>query len=344
MKLPTFVAEISGNHLSDRARAEELVVAAARAGAEAVKFQTYDPERLVGPRRFRLRSGPWAGKSLITLYQDACTPSHWLKRLFALARGENIIPFSSPFSPEDVDTLEEVGCPIYKIASPEIVDLELVRYAAQTKKPLVISTGMATLVEIEAAVDTALNSGARTVTILKCTSGYPAPAEESNLLTLRDLREYFAGDWEDRIHVGLSDHTLGIGAAVAAIVLGATMVEKHITMSRAAGGPDAGFSCEPSEFKMMVETCRQAHAAIGEVCYGHTTSEEPQLDLRRALWVVADVLEGQELTRSNLRSCRPCTAEPGAGRVEMLDIRSYLGRKAKRAIPAWTLFLPEMAA
>lgn len=336
-KPPVFVAEISANHLGRKERAEALIDLAAESGADAVKFQTYDPKHMVGNPSLVMQSGPWAGRNLLDLYQEAWTPSTWQRELFARARRRGLVPFSSPFSAEDVDFLEGLKCPIYKIASFEITDLELIRYAAGTKKPMIISTGMATLHEIEAAVDVALVYGARTVTILKCTSGYPAPVEEANLNTLRDLAEYFIYGDDERIQIGLSDHTLGHAAAIAAVALGAAVIEKHLTVSRKHGGPDAGFSAEPLEFREMVGLGRQVAATLGHVHYGPTPSEEPHLVLRRALWVVADVRKGDKFTTWNLRACRP-----GYGR-ELLPRERFIGHRAAVDIPAGSLFEEAMA-
>lgn len=335
MKTPAFVAEVSANHLGRQERAAFIVDRAAAAGADGVKFQTYDPKRLVGNHKLVLEDGPWAGRKMLDLYKEAATPRSWLPDLFALARARGVVPFSSPFAPEDVDFLEGLDCPIYKIASFEITDLDLIAYAAATKKPLVISTGMAKLPEIEDAVEVALRFGAEEITLLKCTSGYPHPVGETNLATMKDLGEYFG---DARIVVGLSDHTLGITAAIAAVALGAVMIEKHLTIYRADGGPDAAFSSEPGEFEAMVRAGREAYEAIGEVRYGPTESEESQTKLRRALWVVADVAAGEAFTRSNLRSARPCLI-PGAA---LLPIGDYLGRVAARAIKAGTIFEPEL--
>lgn len=330
---PLFVAEVSGNHLGKAARASSLIAAAARAGAEAVKFQTYDPERLVGNLKIKLDDGPWKGRKLVDLYREAWTPQKWQKDLFQEVRALGLVPFSSPFSQEDVDFLESIDCPMYKIASFEITDLELVRYAAATRKPVILSTGMATLVEIEEAVDEALGAGASRLTILKCTSGYPTPLSEANVATLADLRDYFAAP---DIDFGLSDHTLGSAAALTAIALGAVMVEKHLTLSRADGGPDASFSAEPQEFKQLVDHGRAIHEALGKVFYGPAPSETTQLSLRRGLWVSEDVKEGQSFTRENLRSARPAAHVPAA------LLPTYLGKRAARAIKAGTPFEPTM--
>lgn len=334
---PFFVAEISANHLGDRTRAVDMVRAAAKAGATAVKFQTFDPERLVGNLNYVLPDGPWRGRRLVELYEQAWTPKKWLPELFETAREVGVVPFSSPFSPEDVDALEAVLCPIYKIASMEITDLDLIRYASETRQHVVISTGMAKLSEIEAAVDVAIANGADGVTVLKCTSGYPAPLTETNLATVPDLADYFGQD--SKVAVGISDHTVGPTAAIVAVSLGATMVEKHFTIpgKGADRSPDAAFSADPETFAAMVRLAREAALVVGEPRYGSTDSEASQLALRRALYVVKDVAKGEKFTRSNLRPCRP-----GLGRP-MLPFDEYLDSRASRAIAAGTIFEPDMS-
>lgn len=328
-----FAAEISGNHLGDKLRALQLIDLAAGAGADMVKFQTFDPDRLVGDHAYTLPDGPWKGQRLLQLYKDAWTPKTWHPHLFERARKRGLTPFSSPFSPEDVDYLEGLNCPMYKIASCEITDLELIRYVAQTGKPIVISTGMSTLREIELAVDEAIEGGAKTVTLTKCVSGYPAPAEEANLATIRDMIDYFT-----EARAGLSDHSLGVAVPVAAIALGATLIEKHLTLARADGGPDAGFSAEPQEFAQMVDLGRLAAQAVGSIHYGPVPSEQPQLILRRALWVVAPVRRGEIFTSKNLRPARP-----GLGRL-LMPAESFHGRRAAEDIAAGTLFEEAMLA
>ncbi len=269
------VAELSANHLGRFERALAIIEAAARAGADAVKLQTFTPEQMVDPDA-TIPEGPWAGANLIDLYQAAHTPRDWHQALFARARELGLECFSSAFHPSDVDFLESIGCPRYKIASFELTDLQLIRYAAATGKPIVISTGMATLAEIAAAVEAA--EAAPSITLLRCTSAYPAEAKDAHLITMEDMRYAFDG----RCEVGLSDHSMGIGVAIAAAVMGATMIEKHLTLSRADGGPDAAFSMEPHEFAQMVTECRRAVEAIGEVRYGPSTAEAAHLRLRRA--------------------------------------------------------------
>lgn len=285
-----------------------VVDAAAYAGATAVKLQTYDPVRMAGNPDLEIEAGPWKGRRLVDLYKQACTPLAWHKRLFARARSHGMAAFSSAFSPEDVDALEDLGCPIYKIASFELVDLPLIKYAAQTKKPMILSTGMATLPEIEEGVVTALDAGCKDLTILKCSSSYPA--KDVNVSTIRDMQDYFAGystDYcmKEPIRIGFSDHTRGIGAAVAAIAMGATLIEKHLTLARSDGGPDSQFSAEPKEFAAMVEAGRQAFQSIGTVRYGPTEEEAPSLALRRSLWWASPMRAGAVVQHHCMKSARP---------------------------------------
>lgn len=272
MNATFIVAELSANHNGSLDRALRLVDAAAQAGADAVKFQLYDPDKMA-PSDLVIESGPWAGRNARELYREAMTPREWFLPLFDHARRCGIEAFSSVFDIDGLAFLESLGCPRYKIASFEILDLELIRAVAAAGKPLIISTGMATLEEIGSAVFHAGRCDG--LTLLKCTSAYPAPPWHANLQTITHLRVRFP-----HVDVGLSDHTLGIGAAVAATVLGASLIEKHLTLSRADGGPDAAFSSEPHEFAAMVKACREAAQAIGEVRYGPTESERPQLQLR----------------------------------------------------------------
>lgn len=267
------VAEISANHLGSLDRALRIVGVAAAAGADAVKLQTYTPEQMADPGLIIPR-GPWAGRNAVALYREGHTPREWHKPLFERAHSLGLMAFSSVFHPDDVDFLETLGCPMYKISSFELTDLNLIHYAGRTGKPIVISTGMATVEEIYAAV--MANYGAVDLTLLKCTSAYPASPADANLLTMRAMRQHFC------VKVGLSDHTMGMGVAIAAAALGASMIEKHLTLSRADGGPDAAFSMEPSEFAQMVVECRRAAQAVGEVRYGPSAAEAEHLGLRRA--------------------------------------------------------------
>lgn len=277
------VAEISANHLGSYERAVRLVETAAAVGADCVKFQTFTPEQMVD-EDLVLDIGPWEGRKAIDLYREAHTPREWHKPLFKRASELGLTPFSSVFHPDDVAFLETLDCPIYKISSFEITDLALIRAAARTGKPIVISTGMASNAEIDRAVIAAYPAGCRDLTLLKCTSAYPAPESEANLATMVDLPRG-SGVLVDGVRkptaYGLSDHTLGIGVAVAAVALGASMIEKHLTLRRADGGPDAAFSMEPEEFAQLVTECRRAAAALGTVRYGPTASEHSNVALRR---------------------------------------------------------------
>lgn len=262
---PYIVAELSANHLGSFSRALKIMKAAADAGADAVKLQTYQPEKIAIPG-MRLETGPWKGRALLDLYEEAQTPRAWHKPLFDYGRELGIEVFSSAFSPDDVDFLETLDCPAYKIASFEIVDLGLIRHAALTGKPVIISTGMASERDILAAKDAAPEA-----TFLHCVSGYPTPMGEANLTRIRDLWMLTDGD------VGFSDHTLGSTAAIAAVAIGAVLVEKHLTLERADGGPDAAFSAEPAEFAQMVKGCHDAWEAMRIV---HPSCEDSQRALR----------------------------------------------------------------
>lgn len=298
------IGEISGNHGGRIERAERLIDAIAAAGAWAVKLQTYTADTMTLPiteREFRIDDprSLWAGATLHDLYAQAHTPWEWHESLFRQARDRGLVCFSSPFDESAVDFLESLDCPMYKIASFENGDLTLIRHAARTGKPLIISTGMATRDEIGEAVAAARDGGAASVTLLKCTSAYPADPTESNLLTIPALREQFGCD------VGLSDHTLGIGAALASVALGATMIEKHVTLSRAAGGVDAAFSLEPHELTQLVREARAAAAALGTEHWGPTESEKGSLVFRRSLYFVRDVAQGATIARDDVRRIRP---------------------------------------
>ena len=275
MNRPFIVAEMSANHLGSLSRALEIVDAAAHAGADGLKVQTFTPEQMAEPGVI-VESGPWAGRELLDLYREAHTPRAWHAPIFHHARRLGLLPFSSVFHPEDVDFLEGLDCPIYKISSFELRDHDLIRHAALTRKPLIISMGMANETEKVLAVGAALTGKQGPVTLLHCVSAYPARAEDMDLATLDRLQQLFPF-----CDVGLSDHTPGIGVAVAATALGATVIEKHLTLSRADGGPDAAFSMEPDEFRQLVTECRRAAAAIGEVRYGPTPSEAASVLLRR---------------------------------------------------------------
>lgn len=273
MKNPFIVAELSGNHRGQLSYALELVEAAANAGADAVKLQTFTPEQMTQPG-VMLETGPWAGRELLDLYRETHTPRDWHQAIFSRAKALGMVAFSSVFHPDDVAFLETLECPIYKIASFELTDLTLIRVAAKTGKPIILSTGMASTWDIEKAV--AACQANLAPTLLKCTSAYPAPVETANLALMQHMAQYFGCE------VGLSDHTMGIACAVAATALGASVIEKHLTLSRADGGPDSAFSAEPDEFLAMVLNCRDAAQAIGAPIYGPTAAEAPSVPLRRS--------------------------------------------------------------
>jgi pseudaminic acid synthase len=326
---PVFiVAEISANHRQSLDNARQLVRAAATAGADAVKLQTYTPDTITidaDGEPFRIQSGTvWDGQTLYSLYAEAHTPWEWHEDLQHDAEAAGLVFFSSPFDRSAVDFLDRLGVPAFKIASFEITDIGLIQRVAQTGKPMIISTGMATLEEIEEAVAAARNAGASEIALLKCTSAYPAPAAEANLRTMDDLRQRFA------VPVGLSDHTIGTAVSVTAVALGASIVEKHLTLARANGGPDAAFSSEPQEFAEMVRQIREAEAALGRVSYEATAHESGSRILRRSLFVVADMAAGDEFTEDNVRSIRP-----GHG-LHTRHLPEVLGRHASREIPRGT--------
>jgi N-acetylneuraminate synthase len=301
---PTYIiAELSANHGQDFDQAVRLVRAAKEAGADAVKLQTYTADTLTirsDRPEFRVGGGTlWDGRTLYDLYCEAYTPWDWQPRLKVLADQIGIDLFSTPFDPSAVAFLEGMKVPAYKVASFELVDLPLVEQIARTGKPMILSTGMASLAEITEAAEVARRAGAAAIALLKCTSAYPAPPEEINLRTIAHLSEAFD------VPAGLSDHTLGIAVPVAAVALGASIVEKHFTLSRAVPGPDSAFSLEPGEFKTMVEAIRTAEKALGRIHYGLGSKEEASRVFRRSLFVVKDVKAGELFTTENVRSIRP---------------------------------------
>jgi len=322
---PFIVAEMSGNHNQSLERALAIVEAAARAGAHALKLQTYTADTMTLDLRgdeFTIEdpSSPWHGRSLYELYQEARTPWDWHAPIQRRCRELGMECFSTPFDESAVDFLETLGVPCYKIASFENTDLGLIRKAASTGKPLVISTGMASFAELGDAVGAARAAGCRDLVLLKCTSTYPATPENSNLATLPHLRQLF--DCE----VGLSDHTLGIGAAVAAVAFGAVLVEKHFTLRRADGGVDASFSMEPEEMAALARETQQAWQAIGRVSEGPTEAEKPSLRFRRSLYFSRALEAGEVLTRDNVRCVRP-----GLG-LAPKHLPEVLGRRTTRAV------------
>lgn len=320
---PFVVAEMSGNHNGDLNRALAIIDAAAEAGAQAIKLQTYRADTITidadGPA-FRLRDdhGLWGGRRLYDLYEEAHTPWEWHAPLFERAREQGLLPFSSPFDPTAVELLESLDAQAYKIASPEMVDLPLIRLVASTGKPIVMSTGMATLGEIDAAVRAARRAGCHELVLLACTASYPARPEDANLHTIPALAEAFG------VPVGLSDHTHGIGVAVASVALGACAIEKHVTLGRTDGGIDSGFSLEPHELALLCTETDTAQRALGPAQFGPRPSEQDTLGVRRSLYVVADVRAGDQVTTDNVRSIRP------AGGLPTDVIHTVLGRSFTR--------------
>ena len=326
---PFVIAEMSGNHNQSLDRALAIVDAAADAGAHGLKIQTYTPDTMtidIDEREFRI-SDPrslWAGRSLYDLYGEARTPWEWHKPIFDRARERGMTAFSTPFDATSVEFLESLNVPCYKVASFENTDLPLIRQVAATGKPLIISTGMATVAELAETVAAAKDAGATDLVLLKCTSTYPATPEDTNLLTIPHLRELFGCE------VGVSDHTMGVGVAVAGVALGASVIEKHFTLSRADGGVDSAFSLEPTELAQLVAETTRAWQAIGHVTYGPTAAEQNSLQYRRSLYVVKDLKAGDSLSRDNVRSIRP-----GLG-LSPKYLERVLGRKVTRDVPRGT--------
>jgi N-acetylneuraminate synthase len=299
---PFYVAEISANHLNDKSRAISLIEAASSAGASAVKFQTYTPETMTLPiNSFRISSNHtlWGGIKLYDLYAEAMTPWEWHSELFDVAKHFNVVPFSSPFDRSAVDFLEQLNCPIYKIASMETGDVDLIFYAAQTKKPLIISTGASTLEEIDDAFQAAVDGGASKISLLVCTSSYPATPRDAHLSRISTLRQRY------NVPIGISDHTLGIGVSLAAIGMGAAIIEKHFTLRREDGGHDSSFSMEPEEFAQLVTEGNDASDAIGSGEWASQDSESESRSLRRSLIISKDVKKGDFVNRENVKPLRP---------------------------------------
>jgi pseudaminic acid synthase len=321
---PVFViAEISANHLQDFNKAKMLIRSAKKCGADAVKFQAYTPDTMTidsEKKPFRIKHHTWKHKSLYKLYKKAYTPWDWFRRLKKEADDLGILFFATAFDKTAVDFLEKLNVPLHKIASFEMVDLPLIEYAAKTKKPLMLSTGMANLSEIKEAVQAAEYGGARDIVLLKCVSNYPAKPEEMNLRTIMDMKDRF------RCPVGLSDHTLGIGVSIAAVSLGAQVIEKHLTLSRKIKTPDSFFSIEPPELKELVDNIRIAEKALGKVRYGSTKDEKDSRRFRRSLFVVEDINKNGMFTEKNIMSIRP------AGGLHPKFLKEVLGKKAKKNI------------
>ena len=318
---PYVICELSGNHNGSLDRALTMIDAAAATGCDAIKIQTYTADTItmdVDRPEFKIHGGLWDGRSLYELYQEAQTPFEWHPALFARAAERGVTLFSSPFDETAVDLLDSLGAPAFKIASFEAIDLPLIAYAASKGKPLIISTGMANLDEMHAAREKALTAGAAGVVMLHCVSSYPAAIEDANVRTVADMTTRFDSP------IGLSDHTHGTAASVAAIAFGACVIEKHFTLARSDGGPDAAFSLEPAEFSALVRDCKQAWSALGRAHYDLLGSERANLQFRRSLYISADVRVGEPLSRGNVRSVRP-----GNG-LAPAELDQVLGRKATR--------------
>jgi pseudaminic acid synthase len=322
---PFIIAEMSGNHNGSLERALAIVDAIAQSGAQALKLQTYTADTMTidhaeGEFFIGDRKSPWYGQSLYTLYKQAHTPWEWHEPIFRRARERGLVGFSTPFDASAVEFLQSLNVPAFKVASFENVDLALIRRIAATGKPLIISTGMASIAEIDEAVRTAREAGCRHLILLKCTSSYPASPTSSNLATIPYLRDLFG------CQIGLSDHTLGIGAAVASIALGATVIEKHVTLRRADGGVDSAFSLQPEELTQLVLETRSAWQALGSVVMGPTADERASLVFRRSLYVCGDLRVGDVLDRENLRAIRPGLGLPPK------FLESLLGKRVTKAV------------
>ena len=326
---PLVIAEMSGNHNQSLDRALAIVDAAAAAGAHALKIQTYTADTMTldlddGDFLISDPNSPWVGTTLNALYEKAHTPWEWHRPIFDRAHSLGMLAFSTPFDATAVDFLEELDVPCYKIASFENTDLPLIRKVAATGKPMIISTGMATAAELAEAVGAARGAGCNDLVLLKCTSTYPATPSDSNLLTIPDLRERFGTE------VGLSDHSMGVGVAVASVALGATVIEKHFTLSRADGGVDAAFSMEPAEMAQLVVETERAWQALGHVSYGPTAAEQPSMAYRRSLYCVKDLAAGEVLTTENIRAIRP------GGGLAPKHLDAVLGRKVREPVARGT--------
>lgn len=332
---PFIIAEMSGNHNNSLNRALEIVDAASEAGAHALKIQTYTSDTMtldINEREFVINDPKslWNGRSLYELYKEASTPYEWHETIFERCKERGMLGFSSPFDVTAVDFLETLNVPFYKIASFENTDLTLIKKVAQTGKPMIISTGMATVEDLDISVKTARKNGCRHLVLLKCTSSYPATPENTNILTIPHLKEMFG------VTVGLSDHTMGIGVACASIALGATVVEKHFTLARSDGGVDSTFSLEPSELKSLVVESERAQLALGKVKYGTTKSEEGSKIFKRSLYICEDLKEGDILTDKNLRPIRPGYGLPARHYETLLGKR--VNKDIKKGTPAsWDL-------
>lgn len=315
---PYIIAELSANHNGNLETAMRIISEAAKAGADAVKLQTYRPDTITldcQSDEFKIKGGLWDGRTLYELYEEAHMPWEWHKPLFDHARNVGIPIFSSPFDRTAVDLLEDLNAPAYKIASFEAIDLPLIRYVAATRKPMIISTGMANAEEIEEAINAAHEGGCKELAILHCVSGYPAPAEDYNLRTITDMVERFG------LVTGLSDHTLDNTTAIASVVLGASLIEKHFTLDRRGGGPDDSFSLEPKDLAQLCSGAKTAWKSLGKVDYGQKSSEVGNAQFRRSLYFVEDLKCGDRITSSSIRSVRPGYGLPPKYFDELLDRR-----------------------
>lgn len=334
---PFIIAEMSGNHNQSLERALHLVELAAEAGVDALKLQTYTPDTItldVHTGEFFIQDNVniWKGNSLYNLYKEAYTPWEWHLEIFNKAKELGLLAFSSPFDETAVDFLETLDVPAYKIASFENVDIPLIRKVARTGKPIIISTGMATAAELDEAVRAARAEGNHQIILLKCTSTYPATPANSNLATISHMRELFGTE------VGLSDHTMGVGVSVAAVTLGATVIEKHFTTSRADGGVDSAFSMEPHELKMLVEETERAWQSLGQIQYGPTEAEKDSTKFRRSLYIGEDLKVGDVLTEENLRNVRPGLGLPT--KYYDLVLGKTVKQDVKKGTPlSWELLL-----
>ena len=326
---PLVIAEMSGNHNQSLERALEIVDAAAQSGAHALKIQTYTAETMtidIREREFFIsdEKSLWKGESLFDLYKKAYTPWEWHEAIFDRAKKQKMLAFSTPFDRTAVDFLENLNVPCYKIASFENTDLPLIRYVAATGKPMIISTGMATFAELDETVDAARSAGCDDLVLLKCTSTYPSTPDDSNILTIPEMRSRYGCE------IGISDHTMGIGVSVAAVALGATVIEKHFTLQRSDGGVDSAFSMEPQEMAQLVIETERAWQSMGKVQHGPTEKEKASLVFRRSLYVVADIKAGEKLTSVNVRAIRP-----GNG-IAPKFYDEVIGKTAKRDISRGT--------
>ena len=326
---PFIIAEMSGNHNQSLERALQIIDAAADSGVDALKIQTYKAETMTlditeGDFYINDDKSLWKGRSLYELYEEAHTPWEWHKAIFDHCKKRNVLCFSTPFDTTAVDFLEELEVPFYKIASFENTDIPLIKKVAQTGKPMIISTGMASVSELELSVKTARNNGCKDIILLKCTSTYPADPSNTNISTIKHMRELFG------VQVGLSDHTMGIGVACASVAFGATVVEKHFTLSRAEGGVDSAFSLEPAELKSLVIETERAWQSLGQVTYGCAKNEEKSKAFRRSIYICDDLKAGDILTEKNLRCIRPGFGLPPK------HYERLLGQKVKKEVKKGT--------